>query len=184
MSTKLTLEQAVAQADLLVDRPTIDTAIAGIADAIARDYKGEVPVFISIMNGALPFAGQLALELGARGQDAPFDYMQASRYHGETGGELVWKHRPVSALFGRRVILVDDILDEGFTLQGVREWCLEQGATDVRIAVLTVKKHDRALPGVKADYAGIDLPDRFVFGFGMDVNESLRSLPAIYAMKQ
>ncbi|PZU29761.1 MAG: hypoxanthine-guanine phosphoribosyltransferase [Stenotrophomonas sp.] len=182
--SKLTLEQAVAQADLLVDRPTIDTAIAGIADAIARDYKGEVPVFISIMNGALPFAGQLALELGARGQDAQFDYMQASRYHGETGGELVWKHRPVSALFGRRVILVDDILDEGFTLQGVREWCLEQGATDVRIAVLTVKKHDRCLPGVKADYAGIELPDRFVFGFGMDVDESLRSLPAIYAMKQ
>lgn len=182
--SKLTLEQAVAQADLLVDRPTIDTAIAGIADAIARDYKGEVPVFLSIMNGALPFAGQLALELGARGQDAQFDYMQASRYHGETGGELVWKHRPVSALFGRRVILVDDILDEGFTLQGVREWCLEQGATDVRIAVLTVKKHDRCLPGVKADYSGIELPDRFVFGFGMDVDESLRSLPAIYAMKQ
>ena len=182
--SKLTLEQAVAQADLLVDRPTIDTAIAGIADAIARDYKGEVPVFISIMNGALPFAGQLALELGARGQDAQFDYMQASRYHGESGGDLVWKHRPVSALFGRRVILVDDILDEGFTLQGVREWCLEQGATDVRIAVLTVKKHDRCLPGVKADYSGIELPDRFVFGFGMDVNESLRSLPAIYAMKQ
>lgn len=182
--SKLTLEQAVAQADLLVDRPTIDKAIAGIADAIARDYKGEVPVFLSIMNGALPFAGQLALELGARGQDAQFDYMQASRYHGETGGELVWKHRPVSALFGRRVLLVDDILDEGFTLQGVREWCLEQGATDVRIAVMTVKKHDRCLSGVKADYAGIELPDRFVFGFGMDVSESLRSLPAIYAMKE
>ncbi|MGV8960714.1 MAG: hypoxanthine-guanine phosphoribosyltransferase [Stenotrophomonas sp.] len=182
--SKLTLEQAVAQADLLVDRPTIDQAIARIADAIARDYKGEVPVFVSIMNGALPFAGQLALELGARGQDAQVDYMQASRYHGETGGELVWKHRPVSALFGRRVLLVDDILDEGFTLQGVREWCLEQGATDVRIAVLTVKKHDRCLTGVKADYAGIELPDRFVFGFGMDVNESLRTLPAIYAMKE
>lgn len=182
--SKLTLEQAVAQADLIVDRPTIDKAIAGIADAIARDYKGETPVFISIMNGALPFAGQLALELGARGQDAQFDYMQASRYHGETGGELVWRHRPVSALFGRRVLLVDDILDEGFTLQGVRQWCLEQGATDVRIAVLTVKQHGRCLPDVKADYAGIQLPDRFVFGFGMDVDEGLRPLPAIYAMKQ
>ncbi len=182
--SKLTLEQAVAQADLLVDRPTIDAAIAGIADAIARDYKGEVPVFLSIMNGALPFAGQLALELGARGQDAQFDYMQASRYHGESGGELVWKHRPVSSLFGRRVLLVDDILDEGFTLQGVRDWCLEQGATDVRIAVLTVKQHDRCLDGVTADYAGIELPDRFVFGFGMDVNETLRCVPAIYAMKE
>ncbi len=182
--SKLTLEQAVAQADLLVDRPAIDQAIAGIADAIARDYKGEVPVYVSIMNGALPFSGQLSLELGARGQNIQFDYMQASRYHGESGGELVWKHRPVSALFGRRVLLVDDILDEGFTLQGVREWCLEQGATDVRIAVLAVKKHDRCLPDVQADYAGIELPDRFVFGFGMDVSESLRPLPAIYAMKQ
>lgn len=61
---------------------------------------------------------------------------------------------------------------------------LEQGATDVRIAVLTVKKHDRCLPDVKADYTGIELPDRFVFGFGMDIDETLRTLPAIYAMKQ
>ncbi|MNM39936.1 Hypoxanthine-guanine phosphoribosyltransferase [compost metagenome] len=180
----LTIEQALAQADLLVDRPTIDKAIAGIADAIARDYKGEVPVYLSIMHGALPFAGQLALELGARGQDLQFDYLHATRYHGETGGELVWKHRPATALFGRRVLLVDDILDEGFTLQGVRQWCMEQGATDVRIAAMTVKKHDRALPDVKADYVGVELPDRFVFGFGMDVNESLRTLPAIYAMKE
>lgn len=180
----LTIEQALAKADLLVDRPTIDKAIAGIADAIARDYKGEVPVYLSIMHGALPFAGQLALELGARGQDLQFDYLHATRYHGETGGELVWKHRPATALFGRRVLLVDDILDEGFTLQGVRQWCMEQGATDVRIAAMTVKKHDRALPDVKADYVGVELPDRFVFGFGMDVNESLRTLPAIYAMKE
>ena len=68
--------------------------------------------------------------------------------------------------------------------QGVREWCLEQGATDVRVAVLTVKKHDRCIPGVKADYPGVELPDRFVFGFGMDIDETLRTLPAIYAMKQ
>ena len=181
--SKLTLEQAVAQADLLVDRPAIDAAIAAIADAIARDYKGEVPVFLSIMNGALPFAGQLALELGARGQDAQFDYMQASRYHGESGGELVWKHRPVSALFGRRVLLVDDILDEGFTLQGVRQWCLEQGATDVRIAALTTKQHDRCVEGISADYVGMQVPDRYVFGFGMDYHEQGRNLPGIYALK-
>jgi hypoxanthine phosphoribosyltransferase len=178
------IEQVLANADLLVDRPTIDRAIAGIADAIARDYKGEVPLFLSIMHGALPFAGQLALELGARGQDLQFDYLHATRYHGESAGELVWKHRPATSLFGRRVLLVDDILDEGFTLQGVRQWCMEQGATDVRIAAMTVKLHDRCLSDVKADYSGIELPDRFVFGFGMDVNESLRTLPAIYAMKQ
>jgi len=179
-----TIEQALAQADLLVDRPTLDKAIAGIAEAIARDYKGEVPVYLSIMHGALPFAGQLALELGARGQDLQFDYLHATRYHGEAGGDLVWKHRPATALFGRRVLLVDDILDEGFTLQGVRQWCLEQGATDVRIAAMAVKRHDRCLPDVSADYVGVEVPDRFVFGFGMDVNEALRTLPAIYAMKE
>ncbi len=116
MST-LTISQAQAQADLLVDRPAIDAAVATIADAIARDYAGEVPVYLTIMHGALPFSGQLALELGARGQDLQFDYLHATRYRGETtGGELV-KHRPATALFGRRVILVDDILDEGYTLQ-------------------------------------------------------------------
>ena len=180
----LTIAQALAQADLLVDRPAIDRAIAAIADAIARDYHGEVPVYLSIMHGALPFAGLLALELGARGQDVQLDYLHATRYHGQVGGEVVWKHRPATALFGRRVLLVDDILDEGFTLQGVRQWCMEQGATDVRIAALAVKRHGRCLPGVKADYAGVEVPDRYVFGFGMDVNESLRTLPAIYAMKE
>lgn len=183
--SNLTLQQAVAQADVLVDRPTLDAAIARIADAIARDYQGEVPVYLTIMHGALPFAGQLALELGARGQDLQFDYLHATRYRGATtGGELVWKHRPATALFGRRVLLVDDILDEGYTLQGVRQWCLEQGATDVRIAALAIKQHDRCVPGVQADYAGVQVEDRYVFGFGMDVGELHRGAPAIYAMKE
>ena len=179
------LADALANADLLVDRATIDRTIAQMAAPIARDYAGEVPVYLTIMHGALPFAGQLALELGARGQDVQFDYLHATRYRGETtGGELVWKHRPATALYGRRVLLVDDILDEGYTLAAVRQWCMEQGATDVRIAALTVKKHERALPDVQADYAGVELPDRYVFGFGMDVNETLRCVPAIYAMKE
>ena len=180
----LTISQALAQADLLVDRPTIDKAIAAIADAIARDYKGEVPLFLSIMHGALPFAGQLALELGARGLDLEFDYLHATRYRGETtGGELVWKHRPATALYGRRVLLVDDILDEGHTLLAVKQWCLEQGATDVRIAALTTKQHDRCVEGVSADYVGMQVPDRYVFGFGMDYHEQGRNLPGIYALK-
>ncbi|MFT4198284.1 MAG: hypoxanthine-guanine phosphoribosyltransferase [Pseudoxanthomonas sp.] len=179
-----TIKQALAGADLLVDRPSIDAAIARIADAIAADYAGEVPMYLTIMHGALPFSGQLALELGARGQDLQFDYLHATRYRGALeGGELVWKHKPATALYGRRVLLVDDILDEGQTLHEVRRWCLQQGATDVRIAVLAVKRHDRCVDGVCADYAGVEVADRFVFGFGMDVDERLRNLPAIYAAK-
>ena len=179
------LADALANADLLVDRATIDRTITQMAAPIARDYAGEVPVYLTIMHGALPFAGQLALELGARGLDLEFDYLHATRYRGETtGGELVWKHRPATALFGRRVLLVDDILDEGHTLLAVKQWCLEQGATDVRIAALTTKQHDRCVEGISADYVGMQVADRYVFGFGMDYHEQGRNLPAIYALKE
>jgi len=182
MST-LTIAQALAQADLLVDRPQLDEAIARMADAIAADYRGEIPVYLTIMHGALPFAGQLALELGARGLDLEFDYLHATRYRGKTSGaELAWKHRPATPLRGRRVLLVDDIVDEGHTLDAVRAWCIGQGARDVRIAALAVKQHDRCVPGLRADYAGLDVPDRYVFGYGMDYHEQGRNLPAIYAL--
>ncbi|MCH6484585.1 hypoxanthine-guanine phosphoribosyltransferase [Pseudoxanthomonas sp. LH2527] len=179
------LADALANADLLVDRATIDRAITQMAAPIARDYAGEVPVYLTIMHGALPFAGQLALELGALGLDLEFDYLHATRYRGETtGGELVWKHRPATALYGRRVLLVDDILDEGHTLLAVKQWCLEQGATDVRIAALTTKQHDRCVAGICADYVGLEVADRYVFGFGMDYHEQGRNLPGIYALKE
>ncbi len=178
------LAEVMPRAELLVDKATIDQAIARMAEPIARDYAGEVPMYLTIMHGALPFSGQLALELGGRGLDLEFDYLHATRYRGEnTGGELVWKHRPATPLFGRRVLLVDDILDEGYTLVGVRQWCLEQGATDVRIAAMTVKKHDRCVAGIHADYVGLELPDRYVFGYGMDYYEQGRNLPGIYALK-
>ena len=189
----LLIAEALEQSDLIYDRAAIDAAIAGMADAIAADYIGQVPanrmgdsfvpVFLTVMHGALPFAGQLALELGARGLDLQFDYLHATRYRGSNqGGELVWKHRPATALYGRRVLIADDILDEGHTLAEVRRWCIEQGATDVRIAAMTVKDHDRCVAGIRADYVGLHLPDRYVFGFGMDYHEQGRNLPAIYAL--
>ena len=190
----LLIAEILEKSDLLYDRAAIDAAIAGMADAIAADYIGQVPanrmgdsfvpVFLTVMHGALPFAGQLALELGARGLDLQFDYLHATRYRGSNqGGELVWKHRPATALYGRRVLIADDILDEGHTLAEVRRWCIEQGATDVRIAAMTVKDHDRCVAGIRADYVGLHLPDRYVYGFGMDYHEQGRNLPAIYALK-
>ena len=190
----LLIAEALEQSDLIYDRAAIAAAIAGMADAIAADYIGDVPpqrlgdsfvpVFLTVMHGALPFAGQLALELGARGLDLQFDYLHATRYRGSNqGGELVWKHRPATALYGRRVLIADDILDEGHTLAEVRRWCIEQGATDVRIAAMTVKDHDRCVAGIRADYVGLHLPDRYVYGFGMDYHEQGRNLPAIYALK-
>ena len=119
--SSLLISEVLAKSDLLVDRPAIDAAIARMADEIARDYIGDVPadrlgdsfvpVFLTVMHGGLPFAGQLSLELGARGLDLQFDYLHATRYRGQNqGGELVWKHRPATSLYGRRVLIADDIL--------------------------------------------------------------------------
>jgi len=178
------LEAALATAELVHDRKTLEHAIARMAVSIRNDFAGSVPVYLTVMHGGLPFAAQLALELGARGLDLEFDYLHATRYRGATsGGELVWKHRPATPLRGRRVLLADDILDEGHTMAAIGQWCRAQGASEVRIAALAVKVHGRCVPGLTADYVGVEVPDRYVFGYGMDYHEQGRNLPAIYALK-
>lgn len=172
-----------ARAERIHDRATIERAIARMAVRIRNDHAGDVPLYLTVMQGGLPFAGQLALELGERGLALEFDYLHATRYRsGITGGDITWKHRPATPLRGRRVLLVDDIVDEGHTLAAVRAWCRGEGARDVQIAALAVKQHGRCVPGLHADYAGLDVPDRYVFGYGLDYLEQGRNLPAIYAL--
>jgi hypoxanthine phosphoribosyltransferase len=174
------LEQALETADLLHDRRALTIAIERMGAAIARDLAGSRPVFLTVMNGGLVVAGQLALAISI---DCEFDYVQATRYRGETsGGKLQWLREPRMALEGRHVLLVDDILDEGHTLAAIRDWCVQRGAASVRIAVLCEKRHDRRTPGLHADYVGVEVPDRYVFGYGMDFHEQGRNLPAIYAV--
>ena len=184
MTTAPRLADALANAEVVYDRAALEQAIARMAGDVARDFAGSVPVYLTVMHGGLPFAAQLAMAVGAHGVDLEFDYLHATRYRGATsGGELVWKHRPATPLRGRRVLLADDILDEGHTLLAVRDWCLAEGASEVRIAALAVKQHDRCVPGICADYVGVEVPDRYVFGYGMDFHEQGRNLPAIYALK-
>ena len=184
MTSTPRLADALANAEVVFDRAALEQAIARMAMDVARDFAGSVPVYLTVMHGGLPFAAQLAMAVGAHGVDLEFDYLHATRYRGATsGGELVWKHRPATPLRGRRVLLADDILDEGHTLLAVRDWCLAEGASEVRIAALAVKQHDRCVPGICADYVGVEVPDRYVFGYGMDFHEQGRNLPAIYALK-
>lgn len=176
------LADALAAADLLHERQEIDSVIAEMAHKIDAALNGERPVFLTVMNGALIFAGQLALAIRT---DLEFDYVHATRYRGETtGSELHWLREPQVSLVDRVVLLVDDILDEGHTLKAVRDDCYRRGAEKVLIVSLCTKRHDRLVEGISADFHGIELPDRYVFGFGMDYHEQGRNLPAIYALKE
>ncbi|MCX7555755.1 hypoxanthine-guanine phosphoribosyltransferase [Xanthomonadaceae bacterium JHOS43] len=180
MSDTPQLSDALPTADLLFDRATLEAAIVGIAARIDADYADDRPLFMTVMNGGMFFAAQLALSVRT---DMEFDYLHATRYRGKTrGAGLTWLRHPQVPMLGRRVLLVDDILDEGQTLKAVREACVREGASEVRIAVLARKLHDRCAPGVDADYIGVDVPDRYVFGYGMDFHEQGRNLPGIYAI--
>ena len=174
------LADAMRTAELVHDKARLVAAIEQMGERIGTDLAGSVPVFLSVMHGGLIFAGHLALAISI---DCEFDYIHATRYRGETsGGALHWIHTPRIPIAGRRVLLVDDIVDEGKTLAALREWCFEQGASEVRIVALCEKRHGRCVKGLAADYVGVEVPDRYVFGFGMDFHEQGRNLPAIYAL--
>ncbi len=158
----------------------VSAAIARIGADVTQALQNEVPVFLTVMNGGLIFAGALALTIES---DLEFDYLHATRYRGATtGSELHWLTRPKLALRNRTIVLVDDILDEGHTLKAIRDLCLDQGANRILIAVMCEKRHGRCVDGIQADFVGLQVPDRYVFGYGMDYYEQGRNLPGIYAI--
>ena len=174
------LADALARADLVHEHATLAAAIERVGREIDATLDGTPAVFLTVMQGALAFAGQLATAIRA---PLAFDYVHATRYRGATqGGELAWIKRPSIAFAGATVLLVDDILDEGHTLKAIRDYCLEQGAARVLLAVLCEKRHGRTVEGLRADFVGLEVPDRYVFGYGMDYHEQGRNLPAIYAV--
>ena len=173
-------EQLLEQSDLIHSEQIVQAAIDRLAGKITADFGRSNPLVMCVMGGAVVFAGQLLPRLHF---PLVFDYVHASRYHDQTHGhELVWKVTPDDKVRDRVVILLDDILDEGHTLAAVKQKCLEQGAAKVVIVVLADKVLGHAKP-INADYVGLEVPNRYVFGCGMDVNGWWRNLPAIYALK-
>ncbi len=181
----MTIEEAdrvLAESDLLVSQSDVVAAIAQIADEMTAELKGSNPVLVCCMNGGLVFAGQLLTKLVFPLQ---VDYVHATRYGHEINGvALDWKVRPQIDLHGRVVVLLDDILDEGVTLGAIAEYCRHQGAAKVMMAVLVEKLHLRkVIPGMRADFTGIEVGDRFLFGYGLDYKGYWRNAPGIFALK-
>ena len=173
-------QQLLNNSDLVYAQSAVEDAIGRLAKEISQDLQGKSPVVLTVMNGGLYFAGQLLPKLNFALET---DYVQASRYNDETlGKELIWRVRPSDKIKGKTILLLDDILDEGHTLAAIYHQCLVLGALDVKIAVLTEKTFNTAKP-IKADYIGLELPNRYVFGCGMDVYGWWRNLPEIRALK-
>ncbi len=173
--------EALRHAELIHDAARVGEAVAQMAADIRRDLAEADPILLCVMNGGMVPAAMLMPHL-----DFPFrvDYLHATRYREQTRGDaLCWQHRPTQSLAGRHLLVVDDILDEGYTLEAILDYCRAQRPASVRSAVLARKEHER---GVRPplDYVGLSVPDRYVFGCGMDFKGYWRNLPAIYAIPE
>lgn len=174
------LWEVLKRADLVYSEDQLKTAVQRVAREITAVLAERVPLVLSVMGGAVVFTGQLLPLLHF---PLEFDYVHVTRYRGTMqGGTIQWKVEPRPLLAGRVVLVLDDILDEGHTMAAIRDRILQEGAAAFYSAVLADKDIARAKP-VRADFVGVTVPDRYVFGFGMDVESAWRNLPAIYAVK-
>jgi hypoxanthine phosphoribosyltransferase len=171
------------RATLLADRAIVGQALDRMAREIGRDLAGRDPLVLAVMVGGLVPTGWLLKRL-----DFPLqlDYVHATRYRSGTrgGASIEWIARPRTPLGGRVVLVVDDILDEGHTLAAILDDCRARGAVDVRSAVMVEKQHRRRVAGLAADYTGLRVEDRYLFGCGMDYHEHHRQHAAVYALAE
>lgn len=181
--SSISAEQArtvLENADLLFTETQVHAAVTTMAEAISARLATTDPLVLVVMNGALLPASLLFMRL-----KFPFQisYLHVTRYRGTNlGGKLEWMARPGIEVKNRTVLVIDDIFDEGYTLQAIINNLKAEGANAVYSAVLVNKCHDRK-EDLKVDFIGLDVEDRYIFGCGMDYHEYWRNLPAIYAVK-
>lgn len=165
------------RAAVLYDRPAIDALVARQAALMNTRYGGERVLVLAVMTGALIYAGQLLPQLDF---ELELDYVHATRYDGaRSGGKLNWLVRPRQPVAGRSVLLLDDILDEGVTLCGIEAWLRAEGASEVAIGVLVQKEKTVQQP-CAPEFPALHVPDRYVYGFGLDVDGLWRNANGIY----
>jgi len=168
-------------AERVLDASQVEAALARLAAGITAKLADSHPLVVSVMGGGLVFSGQLLPRLRF---PLEFDYIHVTRYGDSTrGGEIDWKVLPRAVVRDRVVLVLDDILDEGHTLAAIHARLSADGAARVMSAVFAEKVTGRPKP-IAADFVGVRLPDRYVFGFGMDVEGAWRNLPEVYALRQ
>jgi hypoxanthine phosphoribosyltransferase len=171
-------ERVMQQADCLFSKAEVEGAIDAMAKKIDDDMRDGNVVVLCVMNGGLIMTAALLARLHF---PLRVDYLHATRYRERTAGDdLHWKTEPTQDLAGKDVLVIDDILDEGYTLDAILGYCRAKSPASLRSAVLIEKQHTRGV-NPNPDYIGLQVPDRYVFGYGMDYKGYWRNAPGIYA---
>lgn len=182
VKSKEALHRLLAQSECVYDAPAIHAALDRLALQLEEVLSDTHPLVLPVLHGGLIFTGHLLPRLNFPLQQ---DYVHASRYRGgKQGRELQWFSKPQCSLQGRVVLLLDDIFDEGFTLEALHNFCLQQGAAQVISAVLIKKNHPREVAATQPDFFALEVDDRYCFGFGMDHKHEWRNANGIFVAKE
>ena len=182
MLTASEAQRILDRADEVCSAAEVAGAVSNIAREVTRELAERQPLVLAVMRGAVVFAGALLPRLAF---PLEFDYLHVTRYGADnSGADLRWLVKPDrDTIAGRTVLVLDDILDEGITLAAIKSQLLALGATACYTAVFAEKDLGRKKP-IEADFVGVTVPNRYVFGFGMDVSGAWRNLPAVYAVNE
>ena len=167
---------------VLLGESEIKNRVAELGAAISRDYAGQEPIVVGILKGAMIFMADLvrALDIPAR-----LDFMVVSSYGAtsKSSGVVRILKDLEQSVEGRHVIIVEDIVDSGLTLNYLAANLKSRGPASLKICTL-LDKPDRRKVDVQLDYNGFVIPDEFVVGYGLDYNENYRNLREIIVLKR
>lgn len=174
------IKQVAAHAEMLHSEREVEAALDRMAEQINHILADRNPLVLCVMNGGVVAAGKLLTRLTMQ---LNVDAINASRYQNQVaGGTIGWVLKPTVPLNNRTVLIIDDVLDEGITLAAIQQFCRDEGAAAVYSAVLIEKIMDHQKPA-RADFVGLSVPNRYLFGYGMDYKGYLRNAAGIFACK-
>ncbi len=181
MTTRQARSPADDVAEILLDRGTIARRVSELADEIAREYEGKDLVLVSVLKGALPFLADLMREIPL---PLSLDFLEVSSYgHStETSGVVRVLKDLAHPIEGRNVLVVEDVIDTGLTLNYVLDHLRAQRPASLKLCTLLDKPARRVVP-LSIDFRGFEIPDKFVIGYGLDYAERYRNLPFIGVLK-
>lgn len=165
-----------------LDRETIQNRVAEIGRQISEEYEGRVPILIGVLNGSFMFLADLMREITI---DCEVDFWKLSSYGvAKVSSGQVRELKKVDAdLHGRHVIIVEDIVDTGLSMDYILERIREYEPTSMRVVTL-LHKEDATEVDVRLDYVGFRIPNRFVIGYGLDYGQLARNLPELYILDE